>query len=342
MATEMTVNYSNVKGGSAAAHSEAGCVLNWERGNIGENANDDPCFVDPNNADPNAKNYGLMPNSPCIDAGDPNEDAGGGSETDVHGDPRKWGNDVDMGSDEVMRVYLDQLPQGQSEVLVLGGGGEDPNKEALLRFENISGPDTVELTVTKMEAELHEVDMSKYEALMKSVIVETSLAKGEYMMTMSIPINEKILKEKKPFNVSPMFWNESESKWKHAAKDNSTASDIREKLWLERYPGDPQPTHEELSLRGLGAHGVWWDSVAKEGFVWGNIDHASDFQAMVHKAGDFDTDGYVDGLDLAWFVTWWLETDCSLTGDFCGGAALNDDEYVDFADYCIFTEHREP
>jgi hypothetical protein len=48
------VNYSDVQGGWGGA------------GNI----NAEPCFVDPNNPDPNLQNLRLKPASPCIDAGD--------------------------------------------------------------------------------------------------------------------------------------------------------------------------------------------------------------------------------------------------------------------------------
>ncbi|MHC4603947.1 MAG: choice-of-anchor Q domain-containing protein [Planctomycetota bacterium] len=54
----------------------------------------DPCFVDPANGD-----YHLLPNSPCIDAGDPNFAAIPG-ETDIDGQPRIMGVRVDMGVDE--------------------------------------------------------------------------------------------------------------------------------------------------------------------------------------------------------------------------------------------------
>jgi len=67
------------------------------------NISDDPLFVDPNgpDGDPNAwedNDYHLSPNSPCIDAGDPNGDYTG--QTDIDGQGRTDGV-VDMGSDEV-------------------------------------------------------------------------------------------------------------------------------------------------------------------------------------------------------------------------------------------------
>jgi parallel beta-helix repeat protein len=83
----LNISYSNVEGGEAGAHVEAGCTLNWGTGNI----NSDPLFVNVDNAD-----YHLSSNSPCIDEGT-NEEA---PETDIDGQERPFNGTVDMGSDE--------------------------------------------------------------------------------------------------------------------------------------------------------------------------------------------------------------------------------------------------
>ncbi len=57
---------------------------------------EDPLFIDDDPNDPN--NYHLDPNSPCINAGDPNADYNG--ETDIDGEPRVADGRVDMGADE--------------------------------------------------------------------------------------------------------------------------------------------------------------------------------------------------------------------------------------------------
>lgn len=61
--------------------------------NITHNICDDPNFVDHNNND-----YHLDPNSPCIDAGDPNQVYTG--ELDIDFEVRVMGDDVEMGADE--------------------------------------------------------------------------------------------------------------------------------------------------------------------------------------------------------------------------------------------------
>jgi len=72
------VSYSNVQGGYSGT------------GNID---------IDPSFVDPDAGNYHLSVGSACIDAGDPAYNPSPG-ETDIDGDPRLFGERVDMGADE--------------------------------------------------------------------------------------------------------------------------------------------------------------------------------------------------------------------------------------------------
>jgi len=56
----LTVRYSDVQGGESSVSIHAGCVLEWQEGNIDSN----PLFV-------GGGDYHLSSGSPCIDAGDP-------------------------------------------------------------------------------------------------------------------------------------------------------------------------------------------------------------------------------------------------------------------------------
>ncbi len=60
--------------------------------------------VKPNFVNPDSNNYALNYDSECINAGDPNF-APAPNETDYYGDPRVFGQYVDMGADEVMPVW---------------------------------------------------------------------------------------------------------------------------------------------------------------------------------------------------------------------------------------------
>jgi len=58
---------------------------------------------DPNFFDADANDFHLNPDSPCIDAGDPNGDYSG--QSDIDGEPRIMRGRVDMGADEFLRVH---------------------------------------------------------------------------------------------------------------------------------------------------------------------------------------------------------------------------------------------
>jgi len=60
------------------------------------NISDDPRF-----AGPDASDYHLKPDSPCINAGDPDFTVGGG-DTDIDGDARILARRVDIGADEYL------------------------------------------------------------------------------------------------------------------------------------------------------------------------------------------------------------------------------------------------
>jgi predicted outer membrane repeat protein len=110
--SSVLVRYSDVEGGWSGQ----------------ENVDFDPCFVqagywadanDPNivaaPTDPNAVwidgDYHFLPNSPCINAGDPNF-VPEVNETDIDGQPRALGGRVDMGADEfVIEVPMNVTPR---------------------------------------------------------------------------------------------------------------------------------------------------------------------------------------------------------------------------------------
>jgi len=82
--SSLTVEYSDVEGGEAAADVEPECTLIWGDGNIDQ----DPSFV-------GGGDYHLAYDSPCIDSG-----TDSGIYIDIDGDSRPLGAGYDMGSDE--------------------------------------------------------------------------------------------------------------------------------------------------------------------------------------------------------------------------------------------------
>jgi hypothetical protein len=60
---ELSLDYTDIEGGLSSVDVALGSILHWGEGMI----NDDPLFVDAENSD-----YTLLPDSPCIDTGNPN------------------------------------------------------------------------------------------------------------------------------------------------------------------------------------------------------------------------------------------------------------------------------
>lgn len=92
-ASTLTVSFSDVHGGQAAASVGSDCTLNWGDGNVHSN----PFFV-------GAGDYHLSARSPCIDSG---TDAG--VYTDVDGDARPMRQGFDIGFDEVFFAPLTRI-----------------------------------------------------------------------------------------------------------------------------------------------------------------------------------------------------------------------------------------
>jgi len=99
--SNVSVSYTDVKVDQNDVYIGPDCTLNWGLGNIDA----DPYFVEPGYWDANdfwiEGDYHLLPDSPCIDTGDPNYIAEP-NKTDLDGNPRVSGDAVDMGAYETI------------------------------------------------------------------------------------------------------------------------------------------------------------------------------------------------------------------------------------------------
>jgi hypothetical protein len=331
-------------GGSEIAHSNS--VFNTHDNDIqggwpfGSNINQDPNFFDDNNPDPLLRDYHLHPGSPCIDSGetpwlpedfydldnDVNiiEDLPWDIDTDV----RVSGTNVDMGCDEAIYDRCSDINSMQLILLNPGGGPNDPNYEAMVVFRAMS--DDTDVEVTEMSTDLHDY-AGAFEALGKTVRVETNVGDGDFFMTVMIPFDANDLDDPNivPPPVDVMYWDANTGEWQHAISANTSGTkDPDFQRWDVVYPPDAAPTLQELELRGIGANGVFWNIQTQQGFVWANVNHTSDFEGFGHSVADFEPDGDVDFVDFARFAAQWGKLDCGA----CYGADFTYDGAVTTAD----------
>jgi len=94
------------------------CIQDWLAGGTG-NIVANPLFVDADGSDDDPatwadNDYHLLPNSPCINGGDPGGDYSG--QLDMDGEPRVLYGRVDMGADEVTPIAGDFEPDGDVDL----------------------------------------------------------------------------------------------------------------------------------------------------------------------------------------------------------------------------------
>ncbi|MHC4563821.1 MAG: right-handed parallel beta-helix repeat-containing protein, partial [Planctomycetota bacterium] len=116
--TEATVEFSNIQGHKNSLFVAPASTVHWGASNISV----DPLFTGPVQDD-----YRLSPDSPCIDAGDPNY-LPGREAVDFDGLPRRFGRTVDLGAFEFQGlgpVYRFWSPLKSKHFYTLSGAERD-------------------------------------------------------------------------------------------------------------------------------------------------------------------------------------------------------------------------
>lgn len=247
--------------------------------------------------------------SPCIDAGSNSDVPSDLADLDDDGDTME-STPVDL--DRLLRIAdgdLDAVAtvdMGAYELVaatanVTGGGtvtlnpgdvacdpstvGDcNPTQDPLVEFENTSGT-AGDVSAVEVGEPTHAVG-GEFTAFGTTLVVETTLTDGDFVMTVAVPFEASDLPPGVSYSDVDLLWyDEAASLWKVAVCGNSSPPSSycppnpTGDRYVETVPTDSEPTLDALHARGLGKYGVFWDMVSGAGFVWANVDHATDFSA---------------------------------------------------------------
>jgi hypothetical protein len=203
-ATTMQFSYCDIQGGEDNILVDSGCLLGWGQGNVDV----DPQFVLAGFVD-DLRNYvagdwHLMETSPCIDAGDPGFVAGAG-ETDIDGNERVSGGQVDMGADEYLKgieVDIRITPRTLNlssngnyincSIAVNGGYDIDDIDTSTILLHGVVAPESVSYDAEEDKLMI-KFDRAGTQELLKGLTGEVSLiVKGELDNGMEFEGNDTI------------------------------------------------------------------------------------------------------------------------------------------------------
>jgi parallel beta-helix repeat protein len=134
-------SYNNIQDSlTGLYYASQPCTVYWQAGNIDA----EPWFIEAGYWDKDGfwveGDYHLLGDSPCIDAGDPNYVAEA-NEVDIDGEPRLWGERVDIGADElVLEAPYIHLSAKEFEFHAYQGGSNPESQ--FLSIRNL-GPNTL-------------------------------------------------------------------------------------------------------------------------------------------------------------------------------------------------------
>ena len=271
-------------------------------------------------------NYGdlhIKPTSPCINKG--NNVASIGIDRD--GDVRIYKGIVDIGSDECLYATT---TVNSGEVVTLTPTGEGTGtltEETYVTLNNTAGGSGSNIEVTQINKNINPTQ-SAYKVVGATLVVETDLANGDYVMTLAIPFTSDDLAGTIWSSIVLSYYNTGTSSWANAGTGSQ---------WLEQ---TTKPSMATLRSRPLGDYGVYWSSSELKGFAWVNVDHTTDFAPIIYvKPGDFDLNNVVDTKDLIKIAEKWMMTSSDQYWSDKYDISEPKDGIIDLRDISIISEN---
>ena len=153
------------------------------------------------------------------------------------------------------------------------------------------------VTITLYKTDLHHlqhgfqipgttlvIEVSQSVTIASELVSEASLPDANFFATVKVPFSEDDLNTDWR-NVLLEYWDVGSDSWRLAVLGNTQDS--------PGHPGSKEGDRfvDEGSViptlsTDLGDHGVFWNPDTKKGFAWANVDHATDFAAVL-LLGDF-------------------------------------------------------
>ncbi|MGB2984787.1 MAG: hypothetical protein WBE26_02800, partial [Phycisphaerae bacterium] len=181
------------------------------------------------------------------------------------------------------------VDDGETVTLNPGGGGGDPTVDALVEFTNQSGSGGASIIVNETTDPVHP-GAGGFDALGTALIIQTSLADGQFFMTVTIPFDDVGLGGADPLSIDLTWFDEVKGEWVLAVAGNTLPSPGNEPYMVgDRFADSGTVTPELNDLSDdLGDYGVFWKTDTLQGFVWANVDHATDFAAGIRLCSTAD------------------------------------------------------
>ncbi len=179
-----------------------------------------------------------------------------------------------------------------------GGGNGDPTEDSLITImNNTGGAGTISVGET---ASNPHPQAGGFEALNKTLVIETSLPNGQFFMTVQVPFALVDLAGADPLQLNLSYFNAATSDWELAVDGNTVDSPGHATRRGDR--SVQQDGAAPVVSTDLGDYGVYWNPGTGKGFVWANVDHTTDFSPGLPPRGDLDCSGAVTPDDVSAFV----------------------------------------